>query len=177
MVKKSYVHIKKLILWSNCTDRSCLGVKDMHIHIIGHVFPVGLIKIKMFIIIIIIIIWFYLALFWQYMNITFLLASNTFFFPLWCLFFYVVNRNADQKVTPPFFFGKYLFPSYENYTVWRVMVWLHTLYFYKVFVHFYSLMPMRNKCVCFVGTVPCPAYVDKFWLCESYCHQSQTSYC
>ena len=33
-----------------------MGVKDVHIHITGHVFPFGLIEIKMFIIIIIIII-------------------------------------------------------------------------------------------------------------------------
>lgn len=42
------------------------------------------------------------------------------------------------------------------------------------------LQPYANEeqvCVCFVGTMPCPAHVAKLWLCESHCHQFQTSYC
>ena len=75
-----------------------------------------------------------------------------------------------------FFLSKYLILDHENYTLWRVMVWLHTLFFREVCPLLRPCAKRQQVCICFVGTVPCPAHVAKFLLCESYHHQSQTPY-
>jgi hypothetical protein len=46
-----------------------------------------------------------------------------------------------------FFSSKYLFKNYENNTCSGEKVYLQTLFSHKVSIHFYSLAPMRNKCV------------------------------
>ena len=75
-----------------------------------------------------------------------------------------------------FFLSEYLILDHENYTLWRVMVWLHTLLFHEVCPLLRPCAKKEQLCICLVSTRPCPAHVAKFLLCKSHHHQSQTPY-
>jgi hypothetical protein len=49
-----------------------------------------------------------------------------------------IYERCLENNAPYFFVSKYLFLDHENYSLWRVTVWLHTLFLYKLSVHFYG---------------------------------------
>lgn len=55
-------------------------------------------------------------------------------------------EGCPESMSLIYFLSKYLFPSHENYTLWRVIVWLHILFFHTDSAFFYGLTT-TNKCV------------------------------
>jgi hypothetical protein len=72
------------------------------------------------------------------------------------------------------FFSNCAFTNPENHTSERLMG-EGSFFFYKVSIHFYSLVLTRSVCVCVC--VSCPAHVATITLCKSHCrHLSETLY-